>query len=162
MRARAAALIVTVLLAVTGCTRTTEAPLLTAEDASDQMQALVRDTMDVAGGEWTSMSNGPSPDECPRPRGFTGVSFSWDQISEGAVDNPKAVMERVGRSWRDKGLPTWTQNVERADGKILHRVRSQDHIVRTIEFSATTSRMIITVESMCGSGNVDDYYNDIE
>jgi len=151
-----AALILTIALVATGCTTTKKEPLLDAQQASDQMQSLVRDTMDVAGNKWTSMSDGPSPDECTTPDGTRGVSFSWDQLAEG-VDDPRAVMERVNQAWQDKGLATRTQSVKRADGKILHRVGSQDKVVDAIQFSATTSRMTIAVQSLCGTGNVDNF-----
>lgn len=158
---RAAAVVLTIVFAVTGCARGAVTPVLTAKEASDQMQSLVRDTMDVAGGDWTSMSDGPAPDLCTTPRGTNGVSFSWDQTADGVVD-PRAVMERVDRAWRDTGLVTKRQSVERGDGKILHRVGSQDAIVDEIMFAATTSGMTIEVDSLCGSGNVNDYYDDIE
>ncbi|WP_267420494.1 MULTISPECIES: hypothetical protein [unclassified Curtobacterium] len=145
-----------IVLAVTGCTRATSAPVLTATQASKQMQSLVRDTMAAAGGKWTSTSDGPSPDACTTPSGEEGVSFSWDQIADG-VDQPRAAMERIDRLWRDKGLATNTQSVERADGKILNRVGSQDDVVDVILFSATTSRMVIEVQSFCGTGNVEDF-----
>ena len=149
-------LILAIVLAVTGCTRATSAPVLTATQASKQMQSLVRDTMAAAGGKWTSTSDGPSPDACTTPSGAEGVSFLWDQIADG-VDQPRAVMERVDQLWRDKGLATNTQSVKRADGKILNRVGSQDDVVDVILFSATTSRLVIEVQSFCGTGNVDDF-----
>lgn len=148
-----------IALAVTGCTRATSAPVLTATQASKQMQSLVRDTMDAAGGKWTSTSDGPSPDACTTPSGAEGVSFSWDQLADG-VDQPRAVMERIDQRWRDKGLATNTQSVKRADGKILNRVGSQDDVVDVILFSATTSRMVIEVQSFCGTGKVDDFMID--
>jgi len=145
-----------IALAVTGCTRATSAPVLTATQASKQMQSLVRDTMAAAGGKWTSTSDGPSPDACTTPSGEEGVSFSWDQLADG-VDQPRAVMERIDQLWRDKGLETNTQSVKRADGEILNRVGSQDDVVDAIQFAATTSRMAIAVQSLCGTGNVDDF-----
>lgn len=154
-----AALILMIALAVTGCTRATSAPVLTATQASKQMQSLVRDTMAAAGGKWTSTSDGPSPDACTTPSGAEGVSFSWDQLADG-VDQPRAVMERIDQRWRDKGLATNTQSVKRADGKILNRVGSQDDVVDVILFSATTSRLVIEVQSFCGTGNVDDFMID--
>jgi hypothetical protein len=152
-------LILAIVLAVTGCTRATSAPVLTATQASKQMQSLVRDTMAAAGGKWTSTSDGPSPDACTTPSGEEGVSFSWDQIADG-VDQPRTVMERVDRLWRDKGFATNTQSVKRVDGEILNRVGSQDDVVDVILFSATTSRMVIEVQSFCGTGNVDDFMID--
>jgi hypothetical protein len=163
-------LILAIVLAVTGCTRATSAPVLTARtiarmrtvvptQASKQMQSLVRDTMAAAGGKWTSTSDGPSPDACTTPSGEEGVSFSWDQIADG-VDQPRTVMERVDRLWRDKGFATNTQSVKRVDGEILNRVGSQDDVVDVILFSATTSRMVIEVQSFCGTGNVDDFMID--
>lgn len=144
------------MFTVTSCTRAPIGQIATASHASDQMQSLVEDTMKVAGGRWTSMSDGPSPDECTTPDGTRGVSFSWDQLAEG-VDDPRAVMERVNEAWEDKGLATRTQSIKRADGKILHRVGSQDKVVDAIQFSATTSRMTIAVQSLCGTGNVYDF-----
>jgi hypothetical protein len=151
-----AALILMIVLAVMGCTRATTPPVVTATQASKQMQSLVRDTMDVAGGKWTSTSDGPSPDACTTPSGGEGVSFSWDQLADG-VDQPRAVMERIDQRWRSKGLATNTQSVRRADGEILNRVGSQDDVVDVILFSATTSRMVIEVQSFCGQGDVDDF-----
>ncbi|WP_144759682.1 hypothetical protein [Curtobacterium sp. 9128] len=129
---------------------------LTAERASDQMQALVRVTMVTAGGNWTSESNGPSPDRCTTAAGTDGVVFSWDQTSDG-VDDPGPAVDRVDRAWREEGLSTNTQSVKRADGKILHRVGSTDDDVDSILFAATTSRMTIQVQSLCGAGDVDDF-----
>jgi len=153
--AASAALILTIALTATACTPT-QGGSLNAQQASDQMQSLVKDTMKVAGGRWTSTSDGPSPDSCSTPSGEEGVTFSWDQIADG-VEDPKAAMERVDGAWRDKGLATNTQSVKRADGEILHRVGSVDRDVDTILFSATTDRMTIEVQSLCGTGNVDDF-----
>ncbi|WP_420364289.1 hypothetical protein AAEP80_09935 [Curtobacterium sp. L3-7] len=150
-----AALILTLAVTATACT-STPGGSLNAKQASERMQTLVRDTMKVAGGEWTSASNGPAPDPCSTPAGEDGVTFSWDQTAPG-VDDPKAVMERVDQAWRDGGLTTNTQSVKRGDGKILHRVGSTGKDVDSILFAATTSRMTIEVQSLCGEGNVDDF-----
>ncbi|MFZ6993471.1 hypothetical protein ACO0E1_16410 [Curtobacterium sp. RRHDQ66] len=151
----AAALILTLAVTATACT-STPGGSLNAKQVSGRMQTLVRDTMKVAGGEWTSASDGPAPDPCSTPAGEDGVTFSRDQTAPG-VDDPKAVMERVDQAWRDEGLPTNTHSVERGDGKILHRVGSTGKDVDSILFAATTSRMTIEVQSLCGEGNVDDF-----
>ncbi|WP_139200694.1 hypothetical protein [Curtobacterium sp. MMLR14_010] len=151
-----AALTLTMMFTVTSCTRAPLGQIATASHASDQMQSLVKDTMKVAGGRWTSTSDGPSPDSCSTPSGEEGVTFSWDQIADG-VEDPTAALERVDGAWRDKGLATNTQSVKRADGEILHRVGSVDRDVDTILFSATTDRMTIEVQSLCGTGNVNDF-----
>lgn len=157
MRARAAALVLMACLAVSGCARMAEPPdSLTAERASDQMQGLVRETMRVAGGEWTSASDGPAPDPCTTSIGGEGVSFSWDQDADGPSD-PAAVMRRVDRAWRNEGFTTRTQSVERADGETLHRVGSGGRDVDSIQFNATTDHMSINVQSLCGAGDVDDF-----
>lgn len=150
-----AALILTLAVTATACT-STPGGSLNAKQASERMQSLVRDTMKVAGGEWTSASNGPAPDPCSTPDDKDGVTFSWDQTAAG-VDDPKAVMERVDQAWRDGGLTTNTQSVKRGDGKILHRVRSTGKDVDSILFATTTSRMTIEVQSLCGEGKVDDF-----
>jgi len=155
-RATTAALILTVAFAASACTTTKGTSTLDAKHASEQMQSLVRDTMEVAGGKWTSASNGPAADPCTTPDGGKGVWFSWDQDAAGPSD-PEAVMQRVDRAWRDKGLATRTQSVKRADGLTLHRVGSAGREVDSIQFNATTGRMSINVESLCGSGDVDDF-----
>ncbi len=150
-----AALILTLAVTATACT-STPGDSLNAKQASERMQSLVRDTMKVAGGEWTSASNGPAPDPCSTPAGKDGVTFSWDQTAAG-VDDPQAVMERVDQAWRDGGLRTNTRSVKRGDGKILHRVGSTGKDVDSILFAATTSRVTIEVQSLCGEGKVDDF-----
>jgi hypothetical protein len=139
-------LILAVMFTLTSCSRASSGQMATASRASDQMQSLVKDTMNVAGGRWTSTSDGPSPDPCSTPSGEKLVTFSWDQIADG-VDDPKAAMDRVDGAWRDNGLATNTQSVKSADGEILHRVGSVDGDVDTILFSATTDRMTIEVQS---------------
>jgi hypothetical protein len=155
-RARAVVLILTVALTVSACASTNRASTVDAEHASEQMQSLVRDTMKAAGGEWTSASDGPAADACTTPDGGEGVWFSWDQDAEGPGD-PQVVMQRVDRAWRDKGLATRTQSVKRADGITLHRVGSGGRDVDSIQFNATTGRMSINVQSLCGTGNIDDF-----
>jgi hypothetical protein len=155
-RAQTAALILAVALTVSACTSTGRAPTVDAEHASKQMQSLVRDTMHAAGGEWTSASDGPAGDACTTPDGGEGVWFSWDQDADGPSD-PEAVMHHVDRVWRDKGLATTTQSVKRADGRTLHRVGSAGRDVDSIQFNATTGRMSINVQSLCGTGTIDDF-----
>ncbi|OIH92834.1 hypothetical protein BIU90_10095 [Curtobacterium sp. MCBA15_001] len=146
-------LVVATALAVQGCTATQGPKPLSGETAQEQMQSLVRDTMKTAGGEWTSASNGPAADPCSLQNGSEGVWFSWDQDADGPSD-PEAVMHRVDQAWQDRGLTTTTQSVERTDGKTLHRVGSGGREVDSIEFNATTSRMSINVQSLCGTGSV--------
>jgi hypothetical protein len=152
----ASLLLLTIALTVSACTSTNRAPTVDAEHASEQMQSLVRDTMNAAGGEWASASDGPAGDACTTPDGGEGVWFSWDQDADGPSD-PQAVMQRVDRVWRDKGLATTTQSVKRADGRTLHRVGSAGLDVDSIQFNATTGRMSINVQSLCGAGNIDDF-----
>ncbi|MFZ6993470.1 hypothetical protein ACO0E1_16405 [Curtobacterium sp. RRHDQ66] len=160
IRGRAiAALIMAITCSVAACSSTKETAALDATQASEQMQSLVRDTMNVARGQWTSTSNGPTADPCTTPDGDEGVWFSWDQDADG-VSDPEAVMQGVDRAWRDHGLATTTQSVERADGETLHRVGSAGHDVDSIQFNATTGGMSINVRSLCGTGNVDDFTND--
>lgn len=151
-----AALVLVIAAIATACTPTPR-DSVNAERASEQMQALVRDTMQAAGGSWTSLSDGPSPDPCTTPAGHDGVTFSWDQTADGVAD-PGAVVERVEQTWQDKGLPTNTQRAKRGDGRILHRVGSTGKDVDSILFGVTTSGMTIEVQSLCGSGDVDDFY----
>lgn len=154
-----AALIVAIACFIAACSSTKGPPPVDAERASEQMQSLVRDTMEAAGGHWTSTSNGSAADPCTTPEGDEGVWFSWDQDADG-VSDPKAVMLRVDRAWRDRGLPTTTQSVKRADGETLHRVGSTEHEVDSIQFNAITDRMSINVQSLCGAGIVDDFINE--
>ena len=158
-RAQTAALILTVALTVSACASMNGAPTVDAEHASEQMQSLVRDTMRAAGGEWTSASDGPAGDACTTPDGGEGVWFSWDQDADGPSD-PQAVMHHVDRVWRDKGLATRTQSVQRADGRTLHRVSSAGRDVDSIQLNATTGHMSINVQSLCGTGNIDDFTDD--
>lgn len=155
-RTAIAALIMATACSVTACSSTKGTPTVDAKQASEQMQSLVRDTMDVAGGKWTSTSNGPAPDPCTTPDGGEGVWFSWDQDADGVRD-PEAVMQRVDRAWRDHGLTTKTQSVKRADGETLHRVGSAGLDVDSIQFNATTAGMSINVQSLCGAGSVNDF-----
>jgi hypothetical protein len=155
-RARTAAVILAVAFTVSACTSTNRASTVDAEHASEQMQSLVRDTMKAAGGEWTSASDGPASDACTMPDGGEGVWFSWDQDADGPAD-PQVVMQRVDRAWRNEGLATRTQSVKRADGITLHRVGSAGRDVDSIQFNATTGHMSINVQSLCGTGNIDDF-----
>jgi hypothetical protein len=93
----ASLLLLTVALAVSACSSMNRAPTVDAEHTSEQTQSLVRDTMDAAGGEWTSASDGPAADACTTPDGGEGVWFSWDQDADGPSD-PQVVMQRVDRS----------------------------------------------------------------
>ncbi|OIH92835.1 hypothetical protein [Curtobacterium sp. MCBA15_001] len=151
-----AALILALTMAATACTPTLR-DSVSAEHASEQMQALVRDTMQAAGGSWTSLSDGPPPDPCTTPAGHDGVTFSWDQTADGVTD-PGAAVERVEQVWRDQGLAANTQTARRGDGRILHRVGSTGKDVDSILFGVTTSGMTIEVQSLCGLGDVDDFY----
>ena len=157
--AATAALIMAIAASIAACSSTKGSPPVDVKQASEQMQSLVRDTMNVARGQWTSTSNGPSADPCTTPDGDEGVWFSWDHDADG-VSNPEAVMQRVDRAWRDHGLATTTQSVERAGGETLHRVGSAGHDVDSIQFNATTGGMSINVQSLCGAGDFDDFVNE--
>lgn len=120
--------ILTVALAVSACTTTAD-----ANHASERVQSLVRDTIDAAGGAWTSTSNGPATDPCTKPDGGRGVWFSWDQDAAGPSDREEVMQH----AWRDEGLATKTESVGRVDGKTLHRVASARRDVNSIQFNAT-------------------------
>jgi hypothetical protein len=152
----ASSLVLALALTISACTSTNRVPTVDAQRASEQMQSLVRDTMTAAGGEWTSASDGPAGDACTTSDGREGVRFSWDQDADGPGD-PWAVMQRVEQAWRNKGLATKTQSVKRADGRTLHRVASAGRDVDSIQFNATTGSMSINVQSLCGTGNLDDF-----
>jgi len=110
-RAQTAALILAVALTVSACSSTDRAPMVDAEHASEQMQSLIRDTMNAAGGKWTSASVGPAGEACTTPDGGEGVWFSWDQDADGPSD-PQAVMQRVAGDAEKLG-PTGDRNVAR-------------------------------------------------
>jgi hypothetical protein len=146
-------------LSLAGCSQSHDegaADLMNADRARSSMQQFVLDTMTEAGGEWTSVGGVPSPDPCVLDGGDSGVSFSWDQQSEGVAD-PKSLVRRIEQYWRARGLTSSERQGLRGDGLTLYTVVSEGEPVRSISINASAHRTSIQVESLCGTGEVSDY-----
>lgn len=151
--------IATLLLTLTACTSVsepTERPQ-TARQAREEMQNFVRDTITTSGIAWTSENGDPSPDECTLADGSSGVSFSWNHNAEG-VDDPEALVKKIGSSWRQHSYEvTYRQGAMNPDGT-LYQVIGEGAAVHSISVNASKYRVSIGVDSRCGTGDIDKYY----
>jgi hypothetical protein len=151
--------IATLLLTLTACSSVsepTERPQ-TARQAREAMQSFVRATMKTSGVAWKSENGDPSPDECTLADGSSGVSFSWNHNAEG-VDDPEVLVKKVGSSWKQQGYEvTYQQGAMNPDGT-LYQVIGEGAAAHSISVNASKYRVSIGVDSRCGTGDIDKYY----
>lgn len=120
------------------------------------MRDFVQSTMDLTGLAWVSDGGSPIAFECGTRDGGEGVAFSWNQHATG-VEQPGALVKKVGAEWQARGLSPTYREAKRNDGLTLYAVAAEGHPVRTVSFNATEHRTSIHVDSSCGTGNVADY-----
>jgi hypothetical protein len=158
----AAAALTTVLLATAchGPPHPEEKTMQSAPEARAAMQAIVRDTILVTGGAWSSENGDPIPNVCKLPDGSEGVSFSWNQEASGA-DDPAAVAKAVGAHWKKHDYHVSYREGETTPAATLHSVIGIGPAVQSISVNASKYRQSIHVDSKCGTGDIDGYYEQL-
>lgn len=131
-----------------------------APDARAAMQSFVRDTILVVGGSWSSENGDPIPNECRLSGGSRGVSFSWNQEASGA-DDPAAVAKAVGAHWKKRGYDVSYREGETVPAGTLYSVVGIGPAVQSISVNASKYRQSIHVDSKCGTGDIDKYYEQL-
>lgn len=137
-----------------------EASMTDANTARNDMQEFVRDTMTSSGISWKSENGDPSPDECALENGSSGVSFSWNQNAEG-VDDPETLVKQVGARWKDQGYGVTHRQGSMNPNGTLYQVIAVGPAVHSISVNASTRRVSIGVDSKCGTGDIDEYLDQL-
>ncbi len=144
------------LCLVAGCTTQTRETDMQADQARDDMVALVELTMRTAGGDWTALSKRPAASGCTTSERAEGVSFSWDQERSGA-DDPEALVRDVAATWKQRDYDVTFRQDQIDDGRPLWSAITTGQAVRSISVNASPRRVSIEVESDCGVGDVADF-----
>jgi len=142
-----------VLLA--GCTQQPKGSEMDAEQARDGMVSLVKQTMDAAGGDWTSLSDIPVSSECSTAN-VAGVTFSWDQERAGS-ENPESLVRAVAKTWKQHDYDVTIRQDTIDDGRPLWSAVTTGQAVESISVNASPRRVSIEVQSACGTGDIADY-----
>ncbi|MEG8036903.1 MULTISPECIES: hypothetical protein [Bacteria] len=144
------------LVLLTGCANYVDDSELDGAQARDAMVALVQQTIDAAGGDWTPLSDEPASSECSTPEGSAGVTFSWDQERTGTGD-PESLIRTVAKTWKQSDYDATIRQDTIDDGRPLWSAATTGKAVESISVNASPRRVSVEVQSRCGEGDVADF-----
>ena len=146
MRAGSAALILALALFLAACsTQPQEDPMISSDQAKNDLVTLFDETAETIGGEWTVSTEFEGWDFCNFDRGVDGRAYlAWR--SAAPSDDLKAVAELVQADWESRGFEVTTRFTADPD---LHEVIARGPYHFSASFGSSAKTMMLTGQSAC-------------
>lgn len=141
---------------VTGCSTTGSHEAMTAKESRSQAESEFKNIVALAPGTWPDEVPAPVPNDCTVDGG-KGVQFTYF-VEADAPDDPKRLVSDAKKHWTDQGyeLTATEKHIDEATGAIYAVVAKADDRP-SASMSASRIRAHVYVNSICVSGDPDDY-----